>query len=616
MRAAPALLYSRAVTQTLWTLVSAGLLVPAFALSAESTTPTLPPEALRPGQAAEVRTVFRGDSIETFDAEIVGVLRGGRSEGDLILARATSERVVRSGVAAGMSGSPVFVDGRLIGALSAGWAFTREPLFGVTPIGEMLHVLDLPEARSPGASAGPTGVEAPGPAAPRFGEFHWPDQDGDSGTAMAEASTPDGGLVSLPLPLAGNLHPAARALFAPEFRARGFQLTPGGRAGAAASSGTLVAGSAVAVDVLRGDLQLAAIGTVTWTDGRRLLLFGHPFFQSGDVNLPLSTAEIVTIVASDQASFKLGVSGRPVGVATQDRRAAVSGRIGGVPRLLPLRVGVRAPGRPPQSFSFESVEDRALAPVLIATAAINSLLESGGTGSNQTFRWTLTLHAPGREALVIRDGVTGEAPSQELAASIASPLRFLFGNPFGRLELDSIAVDLAAEPGRDQWTLRGARVLQGSVRPGGTVRVLAEVERWRGPREQRVVEVRVPEELPDGRYVIMVGGGAEVSRYEASKLPGRYRPTTLDEAWRRLGALRGSEALCVALFARAPELTSEGRDYPELPLSALGLLAGAQTAGDRARRGELAVVEERRVPLGATVRGELQLQLQVDSKTP
>jgi len=600
-------------------LLGAGLLVPAFARSAETTPPTLSPDLLRPGQPAVVRTVFRGDSIESFDAEIVGVLRGGKSEGDLILARATSDRVIRSGVAAGMSGSPVFVGGKLIGALSSGWSFSRDPLFGVTPIGEMMRVLDLPETRNPGASAGPTGVEAPGlSTGVSFQNFRWPGDDDDA-LLTPDEGEPDAstGLASLPLPLSGGgLHPLAREIFAPEFRARGFQLTPGGRAAERATPATLTAGSAVAVDVLRGDLQLSAIGTVTWTDGQRVLIFGHPFFQSGEVNLPLSTAEIVTIVASDQSSFKLGVTGQPVGVATQDRRAAVSGRIGGVPHLLPLRVAVQAQGRKSQTFAFETVEDRSLAPMLVTTAAINSLLETGGTGSNQTLRWTLALHRKGSEPLVLRDVVTGDAPAQDLAAAIASPLRFLYNNPFGRLELDSLSVDVSAEPGRDQWTLRSARVLDATVRPGGTVRVQADIERWRGARESRVITMHVPEELPDGRYVLMVGGGAEVSRYEATKLPGRYRPASLDEAWTRLGALRSSDALHAALFARAPELTSDGRDYPELPLSALGLMSGGQTAGDRARRGDLAVVDEQKLPMGAAVRGELLLQVTVDAKSP
>src|SRR5438093_1043220 len=158
------------------------LLAPALALAAPVTPPVaiLEAGALKPGQKAEVRTVFKGDSIESFEAEILGVLRGGRAEGEVILARATSGPVMRTGVAQGMSGSPVFVDGRLVGALSAGWSFTREPLFGITPIGDMMGVLQLPTSKVEGGSAGPSGVELPmRTGAVRFRELSWEDPDTD-----------------------------------------------------------------------------------------------------------------------------------------------------------------------------------------------------------------------------------------------------------------------------------------------------------------------------------------------------------------------------------------------------------------------------------------------------
>ena len=150
------------------TLVLAALvaLVAAPASAAVSSVPTLPPSALHAGQHAVVRTVFAGDSIETFEADIVGVLENGRAEGNVILARATSPRVIQCGIAAGMSGSPVYVDGKLIGALALGWPFSKEPIFGITPIGEMLAVLDQPDVPASGASAGPGGLESSSRATP------------------------------------------------------------------------------------------------------------------------------------------------------------------------------------------------------------------------------------------------------------------------------------------------------------------------------------------------------------------------------------------------------------------------------------------------------------------
>jgi len=593
------------------------LFAAALTAGAAPPVPTLGPDDLRPGQKAVVKTVFEGGRVEDFDAEIVAVVKGGRTEGDLIVAKATSERVIRSGVAQGMSGSPVYVEGRLIGALSSGWSFSREPLFGVTPIGEMLAVLDLPTRADTVDTAGPAGAE-PGPA--RFGSFRWED-DRESDEPIPAPGTPfgiPGGPTTLGVPLlCGGLNRAtqeeARRLFAP----LGFAVTPGGRAAdGGPPADSLKPGAAVAVDVLTGDVQMSAIGTLTWREGDRVLVFGHPLFQSGDVRLPLSTARIATIVASDLTSFKLGVRGRPVGTLTQDRRAAMSGRLGPSPRLLPITVDIDAAGRSPQRYRFGSIEDRLLAPQLVGLAALNSLLESGGGGANQTLRWKLRLVRRGAPALTLDDVVASDAPASDLASAVAAPLRFLFANPFGALKLDSVVVSIEAAPGREQWTLRSARLLDAAVRPGGTVRAECEVERWHGGRTTVPVSIAVPEEVPDGRYVLWLGGGSELSRYEASRLPGRYRPTSLDDAWRRLGDVRSGDALYATLFASAPEVTRDGRDYPELPVSALALLAGGQSAGDGGRRGDAARLDERRVAFRGPVRGELLLAIQVDSKAP
>jgi hypothetical protein len=217
---------------------------------------------------------------------------------------------------------------------------------------------------------------------------------------------------------------------------------------------------------------------------------------------------------------------------------------------------------------------------------------------------------------VLSDVAVSESPPAEVANGILAPLRFLYNNPFGRLALDSIAVEVTVEPGREQWTARSVRVLDAAVRPGERVRLAVELDRWRGPRERREFTLTIPEEAPDGRYTLWVGGGAELSRYEASHLPGRFRPTSLDDAWRRLASVRPSEGLYAVLYARAPEVSADGRDYPELPISALALLAGDLSSSDRSRRGDLAKLDETRLPIDGLTRGELLVQVTVDSKAP
>ncbi len=586
--------------------------------------PTIAPEELRAGARAVVRTVFRGDSIEEFAAEIVGVVSGGRVGGQLIVARALGERMRQTGVAQGMSGSPVYVEGRLAGALASSWPYEREPLFGITPIGDMMRLLEVPEARHEGPSAGPSGAELPLP--PPEAEYRglrwesapppWP----GSPRPPADPRRPPGagGPVPLPLPLAcAGLSPDARATAREWLGPLGLSVVPGGGIAEPAPDGSrLGPGSAVAVDLVRGDMQLSAIGTVTWRDGDRVLLFGHPLFQAGSVRLPLSTAGIVTVVASDYTSFKLGARGREVGIVSQDRRSGAAGRIGPRARLLPMAVRVEGQRPASQCFRFEMVEDRSLAPTLAGLATLNSLLEGGGAGPNQTLTWTLRLYRGGAPPLTLSDVAAGDAPTAEVANGVSSPLAFLFANPFTRLALDSVAVSVRATPGRAQWTLRRARLLDAAVRPGGIARVECELERWRGPAETRVLELHVPEELEGGPHRIWVGGGAELNRLEASRVPGRYRPSSLEDAWRRFATLRRGTTLHAVVLTDASVLTKDGRDYADLPASAAALLSGGSGVAEPERRSRGGMAGEAVLPLPGAVHGELLLSLTVDRKAP
>ena len=593
-----------------------------FASRSRGATPTIAPGELQVGQKAVVKTVFEGQKVESFDAEIVGVLKGGASEGDMILARATTDRVKHTGIAQGMSGSPVYVDGKLVGALSGGWSFTRDPLFVVTPIGEMLGTLrahgdepvEVPSTTGPGGLSTDVGG---------FAELRWP---GDDAPEAPTVTTPDrasstpafgGAPVPLGVPLscagmAPGLLPLASRLFQP----LGLTAVPGGTAPASAAQAPFEPGSAVAVELLRGDLRLAAIGTVTWREGDQVLIFGHPFFQAGPVRLPLSSATITTIVASDLTSFKLGSAGPPVGTATEDRRAAVAGTVGASPKLMPMSLTLADGPRTRRVFHFESIEDRSLAPQLLSLAAVNGLLESGGSTPSQTLRWTMSLHRHGSPTLVLSDVVVSENPVGDLQGAIAAPLRFLYNNPYQRLALDSVTVRVETVAERNAWSLRSAQLLQPAVRPGGEVRVRCDLERWRGAHESATLTLHVPDDVPAGRYLVWVGGGPEWARREASRLPGRYRPSSLDEAWARLADVRPSDRLEAALLARAPEVTRSGRDYPELPTSALALLASSQEAEDATRRGSQAYLDRLDRRFDGPVRGELQLEVDVDPAAP
>jgi hypothetical protein len=247
---------------------------------------------------------------------------------------------------------------------------------------------------------------------------------------------------------------------------------------------------------------------------------------------------------------------------------------------------------------------------------VNGLLESGGSTPSQTLRWTMSLHRRGVPALTLSDVVVSDNPVADLQGAIAAPLRFLYNNPYQRLALDSVNVRVETVGERNTWSLRSAQLLQPSVKPGGDVHVRCDLERWRGDHQTATFTLHLPEEAPPGQYIVWVGGGAEMSRREASRLPGRYRPGSLAEAWSRLSDFRPSDRLHAALLARAPEVTRSGRDYPELPTSALALLAGGQQAEDAVRRGSQAYLDRADRRFDGQVRGELQLEVEVDPAAP
>jgi hypothetical protein len=568
-------------------------------------------DEIKPGQHAVGRTVFLGRTIEEFELEIVGVVPGGRTEGDMILARGLGPRLVHDGIAAGMSGSPIYIDGRLAGALAFGWPFSRDPLCGITPIGEMLDVMNQPDGPA-------TGDFGAGPAAlPGVDDGRKPRADGTDAPGLTRLRTP----LSV-----GGLSDAAVQWLTPWAQEQGFVLTRGGVAGGgggstssgvpnqtraldpAAARASLVPGAAMSVDLMRGDSNVSAIGTLTWRDGDRVAAFGHPFFQSGNSAYPLALADIVTIVASDLSSFKMGTPAEQVGTITQDRRTAVTGRIGAVPSMLPLVVHLNSEaGR--ETYRFEILRHRSLAPTLAGLGAFSALTARGAVLPEATWHWRATLSAPGTAPLRMEDVASG--PVTNAVNGLQGPLALLLNNPFAPYMADSLALDIDVTPGTRRAQVYAATIEPRVVRPGDTARVTAEVRDYRGDTRNITLAVRVPENQAEGRLVVAVGGGLELDRQEAPRLPGRHRAQTLPELIARLADRRRDDTLYAALYGPGVEVSYAGEPHPDLPVFAQRLLAS-----DRANRpadpfGSLERIEQATQTLGEPIDGLLTLALDV-----
>lgn len=359
----------------------------------------IPLSEIEPGMTGYGLTVFEGTRIDTFGVTVVGVQERTRVKGSVIIVEVSGHGLELSSIAQGMSGSPVFIDGRFAGALAFGWAGALRPLGGITPAEEILGL--------------PTGTAHLDRPAPRTGQV-----------GTAELRQMSGGARDL----AADLWGVAPAATRPEASAAGAWPTPetllldlmadvlpadggpppawlhlplgmgAGAAGGTGAPGRLEPGSACAVPLVTGDAQLGAIGTVTWVDGDDVFMFGHPFMQRGPVHLPLATAEILTVFPSRNLSFKMGQVGQIVGAVTHDQRAGLAGKLGPAPDLVPVKVSVTAPSdragaaTVTRDYDFAVVSDRQLAPTLVFWSLYNALLAGGDDASRQNLSYEVITH--------------------------------------------------------------------------------------------------------------------------------------------------------------------------------------------------------------------------------
>ena len=368
---------------------------------------TLPLAQIAPGAQGTCYTVFEGDVVEPFAFVVKSVMPQFLGpEDDLLMVRLLGDKPEFTGVVAGMSGSPCFVDNKLIGALSYSFAaFAKEPIAGITPIAAMSKLHVMPQQARPYRRG------------PAMAQAAWPNTAGRSeGTLGAgpRAATDVGpGLaaahgVAMPTPIAtplglGNMVPEVRDLFAPELTAMGFlpMATGADRAGANAPAApkTLSPGSAVAVILAQGDINIAATGTVTAVDDGRVLAFGHPFTGGGAVSFPMATSRIVNTMASSQHSFKMAVAGATVGEISQDRLPAIAGTLGAVPDMVPIKACLQTEqNRSP--FAFEVARDAVMTPRLVAMGALNGLTSRASALSRGTGALTATLEVEGHEPVI------------------------------------------------------------------------------------------------------------------------------------------------------------------------------------------------------------------------
>lgn len=476
-----------------------------------------PIEALEPGLRGTGKTVVRGTEIESFEVEFLGVLPQAGPAGDLILIRVSGDVIDRTGgLAAGMSGSPVYIGDALVGAVSYTWDFIDHRIGLATPIGDMLRLMDLmapavPEdSKETGVAEAPLpGSAAPGTGLPRFAVLAG---SAAEAAALAAALPADVGVfapVQTPL-LASGL--SSRALRLLEQRLRPYNLVPvqAGAAAAETLDAVLEPGSAMSVQLVRGDVGMSAVGTVTYVDGDRFIGFGHPFTNQGATGFLVSSAYIHYVVPSLSLPFKLHSNGAPVGSLLQDRGAGVGGRLGPLPYMVPVSITLRDRDRDLEiTRQFSVVNDEILLPSLAvygALGALDRMLDRMGPG---TARVVFQIRGEGMPRPLVRDNMF----YSEFDVAAVSLVEFMeavelvVNNRFAPVTLT--AVQLVADVEQKRWTahIESAEPSTTEVLPGESVRITVRLRPYRDEAITEELILTVPPDASAGPVTVVVRGG-------------------------------------------------------------------------------------------------------------
>jgi hypothetical protein len=567
------------------------VLVAGLSMVASASTNTMPFSQVRKGMHGYGETVFDGTKLERFDVEITGVLQNIGPGQDLILAKVSGPVIDRAGVIAGMSGSPIYIDGKVIGALSYSWQFAKEAIAGITPIDEMLKIAEV--------DGGPAGALVA--ATPRMsgGEFlqaiieHKTTEKFELMMSSMTGASPASALagarpIAVPLSMS-SFSPDTLGRFGKYLDPMGFMPVPAGASSTSATktntpaSKEFAAGDAIGAVLLRGDFNVAATGTVTYIDGDRVYAFGHPFLDMGQVAFPMAKSEIVGVLPSLASSFKFANTGAVVGAFRQDRAVGIMGVMGEKADMIPVDLEVEGSG-PAQKYHVDVLRHSQLTPLILAMAADTVVANSQRAAGERTVMLESEIKLKGfSEPITLREGWAGAQARQAIPSYLAVVAGYVMSNEFHAADIESVKIHF-----RHTDDLKIAKILEaslempdrGRVHAGDVVKVRAVLKPFRGEAFVDTFEVTVPDNQAAGTAYLLVGSGSVINQIDFMLIPPD--PRSLGQVIDVLRRLRPSTELTLGLYEPTDGAVTAGVYLPNLPPTMRAIVSSDTSNGPQA----------------------------------
>jgi hypothetical protein len=581
-------------------LLAFALIPTAFATAQTTSQPTIPVNQIHAGMRGVAYTVFEGIKPEPMDVEVLGILHNVNGpRGDVILVRLHGAKVEYTGVVAGMSGSPVYFDGKLAGAIAFRIGeFSKEPIAGVTPIADMLEINALD--RSPmeeAAAAKPAITNAAGKTAT-------PGNSSSPGSAIQDFTNylqP----IETPLVFNGFSEDAVRQ-FAPQFASAG--IVPVMGAGSVSNDKQpepLVPGSAVSAVLVRGDMDIAATCTVTYVDPQRLLACGHPLLQFGAVDLPMNKAQVLATLPSPLNAFKIVNTTETAGAFVQDRHTGILGVFNKQPDMIPVILTIHG-GAGSKDFHYQVLNNARLSPVAIMATVFNALHGVNEYGEEITYRLNGSVDVKGFPEVALKNmfapGETGQPAAMEAALSLGERFGRIYDNPYNAPAVESVKLDFDLIRERRWARLESARTDVTEVRPGDNITVETVLAPYRGERSVRQIPVKIPTSASKGTLRILVTDGDTLDRMSHMN-PAFARKLDLASTIAVLNKEHANNRIYVSLLEADPEARVADKVMPTLPLSIMNVMDGMRGNQEMIVSGESNVDETATPPLDYVVSG-------------
>ena len=593
----------------------AAILLAAGVSSAADKPDILPLDQVKPGMKGVAYTIFAGDQIEKFDLEVIGVmpnLLGPKQP--IILVELKGPKVEHTGVVAGMSGSPVYIEGKLAGALSLKFGiFTKEPLAGVTPIENILEVQSVASAEGGPAPPGDTSLPAAasGEENPAGKQYAIPVELAQRARSGAGAYLAP---IETPLVLSG-FHQAAIERFGSQFAAYGMVAAQGGTAAAQPDDADIKPGDMVGMVLVKGDISIHAACSVTLVTADRVFACGHALFGFGPVEMPLARGRVLTTLSSELASVKIVNVGGIIGTVTQDRWTAVMGRLGAPPRMIPVELTIATPTQQKQ-FRFELIENAKLTPLLVAITTFNGLVANTAYSEGTTFRLTGGIEIAGHSRvnlenmfaptdLFVPDGIF-------VASTVQGVFTRIFSNPYEAARIERITLRVESIPERRWATIESVWSEKSEAQPGKALSVKVLLRPYRGAPVIKEVPITIPPQAARGSTLrVLVSDSETLNRMtRLFTFAPQGRLAGLEQLITVLNRERRNNRLYVTLLQPTPTLLVEDKELPNAPLSEINVLDQRRSGGSSLLLRE-STVGEWSVPMDRVISGTYSVNIAV-----